>query len=245
MTYYYYREIFPKLHTFLAVIHVEGVAQMFENLAIARENGADGAFLINHHDPPGFLRRAYISARQVHPDWWIGLNLLGLSADEAIRTVPADASGLWTDNAGITAESEDPPQFANHAWELRRNRIDWGGLYFGGVAFKYQQQIGDFAALGLAARAAAPLMDVVTTSGDGTGIAPPLTKIVAMRQGIGDAPLAIASGITPENVGEYLGLVDERLGLVDCFLVATGVSRHFTELDPERVRALADKIHAS
>jgi hypothetical protein len=36
-----------------------------------------------------------------------------------------------------------------------------------------------------------------------------------LKRALGDWPLAIASGITPENVGEYLPVAD-------CFLVATG-----------------------
>jgi predicted TIM-barrel enzyme len=48
-------------------------------------------------------------------------------------------------------------------------------------------------------------------------------------------PLAIASGITPENVGDYLDVAD-------CFLVATGISRSFTELEPSRVRRLIERV---
>jgi uncharacterized protein len=57
-----------------------------------------------------------------------------------------------------------------------------------------------------------------------------------MRQALGGFPLAIASGITPENVEAYLPYVD-------AFLVATGISSSFTELDSERVRMLAEKVH--
>ena len=55
-----------------------------------------------------------------------------------------------------------------------------------------------------AARNAMPYMDVVTTSGPGTGKAAAPEKIRTIRQAIGDKPLAIASGVTPENVPDYL-----------------------------------------
>jgi len=74
-------------------------------------------------------------------------------------------------------------------------------------------------------------MDVVTTSGPGTGEAASVSKIRAMKAALGDFPLAIASGITPENVGPYLGVAD-------CFLVATGISADFSDFDPLRIRAL-------
>lgn len=61
--------------------------------------------------------------------------------------------------------------------------------------------------------------------------------IQRMKQALGDTPLAIASGITPENVADYLPHADS-------FLVATGISRSFTELDPVRVQALVDQVRS-
>ena len=54
-------------------------------------------------------------------------------------------------------------------------------------------------------------MDVITTSGSGTGKSPSLEKIQLMRSYIGDTPLAIASGITPENKSMFTDLVDYLL----------------------------------
>jgi predicted TIM-barrel enzyme len=76
---------------------------------------------------------------------------------------------------------------------------------------------------------------LVTTSGPGTGIAALREKIARMKAALGDFPLAIASGITPENVTDYLDVAD-------CFLVATGISRDFWELDPLRVQALVEAV---
>ena len=100
------------------------------------------------------------------------------------------------------------------------------------MAFKYQRLIYD---LRQAAVKATPYMDVVTTSGPGTGHAAAVAKIRLMKQALGDFPLAIASGVTPENVADYLPYAD-------CFLVATGISRSFEELEPERVKLLVRNI---
>jgi len=48
--------------------------------------------------------------------------------------------------------------------------------------------------------------------------------------------LAVASGITPGNVAEHLEVVD-------CFLVATGISTSFEELCPKLTRDLAKAVH--
>jgi predicted TIM-barrel enzyme len=58
-----------------------------------------------------------------------------------------------------------------------------------------------------------------------------VAKIKTMRAAIGDHPLAIASGITPGNVHLYLPYVD-------CFLVASGISDSYSELNEGRVREL-------
>ena len=76
-------------------------------------------------------------------------------------------------------------------------------------------------------------MDVVTTSGVATGRAADRAKIAAFRRGCGDAPLALASGVTPDNAGDYAADVD-------AMLVATGINRSgdFYEIDPEGLRRL-------
>lgn len=107
------------------------------------------------------------------------------------------------------------------------------GRYFGGVAFKTQVEIQDPKELVAVVKAAMPFMDVVTTSGEGTGLAAEAVKTRLMKIAIGCKPLAIASGITPENVWDYLPFAD-------AFLVATGVSKDFYTLDETRVRALVE-----
>ena len=47
---------------------------------------------------------------------------------------------------------------------------------------------------------------------------------------------SLASGVTPDNVGDYLPYVD-------AYLVATGIEEEFGVLDPARTKALADKVH--
>jgi predicted TIM-barrel enzyme len=128
------------------------------------------------------------------------------------------------------------------AAEIARIRAEsgWTGLYFGGVAFKKQRPV-DPAQHRRSAEIARPFMDVVTTSGIATGHEAGDGKIIDFRAGLEDAPLALASGITPENAARYGRDVDARYGRdVDCFLVATGINRDgdFYNIDPARLDAL-------
>jgi len=218
--------ILPKRHTLLPVVHAEDTAQVLRNIGIAHDSGADGVFLINHSVGPEELLRMYAAARKQYPQFWMGLNLLGLSPLHALERMPDDANGLWADNASITDHGALPKaiQFAAE----RASQPKWKGLYFGGVAFKGQEHVEDPA---LAAKLALPFVDVVTTSGIGTGFAPDVDKIKRMKQAIRKHPLAIASGITPENAQLFMPWAD-------CFLVATGISDSHTEFNRERMARL-------
>jgi hypothetical protein len=225
-----YRKIFPKRNTFLAVVHVENEEQALSNIDTAIRNGADGAFLINHSITATRLIGILRLMRKSFPNFWMGVNLLGVSPRRALELIPESTEGLWTDNAGICETGELPE--AREFLVYRDRHTRWRGLYFGGVAFKYQTAVTDPAHV---TKLALPFVDVVTTSGDRTGSAPGLEKVRMMKFAAGDRALAVASGMTPENVSPYKEYVD-------CFLVATGISTSHTELDPARVREFARVI---
>jgi hypothetical protein len=225
-----FRTVFPKGHIVLPVIHVVSQEQAHRNADIARRAGALGVFLINHSMGSGELLAIHESTSRLLPDWWIGVNCLDLSPVDVVRRVSYKVAGIWSDNAMILETEHEQPEADEVMATIRET--GWPGLYFGGVAFKYQRHVDD---LSQAARTARQYMDVVTTSGPETGKAAHVEKIRAMKAALGDFPLAIASGITPENVQDYLPFSD-------CYLVATGVSDSFEEFNPDRVRALLNVV---
>ena len=227
-----YKTVFANRHTILPVIHVESFEQALRNVQIAYEEECDGVFLINHSIGHGDLLGIHGKIRSRFPGWWIGVNCLGLSPEDVFRHVDADVSGIWVDNAMIDERTD----MQGNAARIQSARVESGftGLYFGGVAFKYQRQVED---LERAARISGTYLDVVTTSGPGTGRSASPEKIVAMKDALADCPLAIASGITPKNVHSYLDHAD-------CFLVATGISKNFTQLDGRLVRELVTTVRS-
>lgn len=227
-----YRQVFTARHTVLPVIHVESLEQAHRNTKIARDAGADGVFLINHGMADVELLAIHEAVVDDNPGWWVGVNCLRLTPEQVFSMVSTKVAGVWVDNARIE-ESQEKQPYADRVLAVRQSHVP-DCLYFGGVAFKYQRDVDDLEA---ACRIAARYMDVVTTSGPGTGYAADVEKIRRMKQALGNTPLAIASGITPENVVEYLPHAD-------CFLVATGVSRTFTELDPVKLRSLVQRIRS-
>ncbi len=78
---------------------------------------------------------------------------------------------------------------------------------------------------------------LIVASGAGTGIAAELEKIQIMSECVQalKSRLGVASGITNDNVAQYLPHID-------LYLVATGIAINYHELDEVKVRSLALKL---
>lgn len=224
------------------VIHVTDTRQTLTNIGHAIRLGAPGVFLINHDFPVDPFLPILRAVRAECPTLWMGVNFLAQPGRVAFPILGRLASegcqidAYWADDACM--DERQPTQTEAEAIAAIRAASGWQGLYFGGVCFKKQRPV-DPALNEHSARLALPFMDVVTTSGVATGQATDLTKIDDFRRGLGPAPMAIASGVTPDNAAQYAADVD-------CFLVATGINRpgDFYNIDPARLAALLDLTRA-
>lgn len=217
------------------VIHVLESERTLANIDHVVDAGAHGVFLINHDFGVDQFLPILRAVRAAAPRLWLGANFLAVTGRSAFPVLgdlerdgcPIDA--YWADDARIDETGTD----SSEADEIAAIRATsgWTGMYFGGTAFKKQRPVApeDYAD---AARHAVPYMDVVTTSGIATGQEADDSKIADFRRGVGDRPIALASGITPENASRYAD--------VDCFLVATGINHpgNFYDIDPDRLAAM-------
>ena len=225
-------EIFP-------VIHINGVSQAVDQAELAYEAGANGVYLIYHHSPDTtLLLQAYNAVAKEHTFRFVGLNLLQLASAEGafsfiyskfksgdIQKLP---DGIWADDA-IPNKDE--------LVDLRRGNRDLKRvLYLGGVAFKYRPTFTeDPDKAATQAENLVQFVDVVTTSGKGTGNPPSPDKIKAMKEAIGRKKLAVASGISIDNIRSYRGLFDQLL--VSTSIETEPYSGIFV---PQKLRSLID-----
>ncbi|RZO30928.1 MAG: adenine phosphoribosyltransferase [SAR116 cluster bacterium] len=219
----------------LPVIHVLDEASTGANIDRIVDAGLRGCFLINHDFGIDPFLPIIKAIRTRYPDFWIGLNFLAVTGLKAFpilaelgrQGTPIDA--YWADDARIDERTDSQDE----AEEIAATRRDcgWDGLYFGGTAFKKQRPI-DPQDHARAAAIAGGYMDVVTTSGIATGKSADIGKLDQFRRSLPDRPIALASGITPENAHDY--------GMVDCFMVATGINIEddFYTIDPARLARL-------
>jgi len=202
-------EVFP-------VIHINEVSQVLAQAEHCYESGADGIYLIDHNSrsDPTFLVQTYNEVDDHYPGRFIGLNFLqltsGYSAFSFIYNalqkgrIQRQPDSIWEDDA------------RPRRYELMNLREDHPELalirYLGGVAFKYTSTYTDHPGLATTeAKRLAPVVDVVTTSGKGTGHPPSPEKIKVMKNAIGSKKLAVASGISADNIASYSGLFDQLL----------------------------------
>ncbi|MGI9513975.1 MAG: hypothetical protein ACR2OL_13815 [Anderseniella sp.] len=215
----------------LPVIHVLDTPRTLENVGVLVGEGAHGCFLINHDFGVEPFMPIIADVRAAFPSLWMGINFLGVTGRDAfpvLGNLEHDGcltDAYWADDACIQEHTGSQPEA--EAISASRQASGWSGMYFGGTAFKKQRPVepGHYEA---AARNACSFMDVITTSGVATGEEADLSKIEAFRAGVGDRPMALASGITPDNAQAYSD--------VDCFMVATGINQSGNFYDIDRVR---------
>lgn len=218
----------------LPVIHVLDTPRTVQNVQKVVQGGAPGCFLINHDFGPDQFIPIIADVRSRFPSLWVGVNFLGVTGRDAFPTLSklhrdgVTVDAYWADDARIDEFGEN-----SEAEEIATTYRDgtWSGLYFGGTCFKKQRRVAP-EHYADAAREACGFMDVITTSGVATGHEADIGKVATFRVAIGDRPLALASGITPENAVRYSD--------VDCFMVATGINEanNFYDIDPHRLDAL-------
>ncbi len=196
------------------VVHMQSSEHALELSQHAFDAGADGVFLIDHISPrvSDVLTSAYEHVRNsLGREAFIGLNYLGLTPHDAYTylgvlqqhdVIDVLPNALWSDDA------TRGPNILTH-----RNYHGLDAVrFFGGVAFKYTGSFTDDPELAadVAARYRS-CVDVMTTSGPGTAMAASVEKVQAMKAAIGTQELALASGVSPDNVADYAPYIDSIL----------------------------------
>lgn len=226
------KRFFPVIHCVspFAQNGLNRIGHALENVKIAKENGADGVFLIGHDLSSSDLICIYEQVRKQHPDFYIGVNFLDIEAsdtkalEEALKRCPG-VNALWMDGIPqrrITSNSE----------------IE----YFAGVAFKYRNPNPGISEIRRQCKATLESNSHIVTSGSVTGSAPKRMKIKVIRGFAGpERRIAIASGINAKNVDTFLDITTD-------FLVASSISKPNLQylanyLVPKEVDELARMIH--
>lgn len=204
----------------IPVIHIVSENQVLTNLETCAKNGISKIFLIDHSG--NRCDKMVPIVRLNAPKMWCGLNFLQGNALEDFQSLNEsyyNVEALWIDNAGLLKEPDDV--LAKEVDVYRKSKFPTV-QYFGGVEFKYQKQPNKFD-IEWVYKEAVKYIDVITTSGPGTGRAAELSKLERIRVLIGSHPLAVASGVSYINKSAISKFVDFAL-------VASSITQPGTEL---------------
>ncbi len=208
----------------IPVIHLVDTIQLIQNIERCISVGVKNVFIINHTtDIPELIKSANM-IKEDYPDLWVGINVLSVKSagiSPVMKIQYAESfDGLWIDESlGLE--------------DVRSKKFN--GEIFSGLNFKYQKQYyGE--ELTEMIDLIKKTSTVACTSGVGTGKEASIDKIANLKELLGDFPLAIASGISSDNVENYLPYVDD-------FLVASSITDAKEYIIKDKLQELFDKIN--
>ena len=206
--------VFPVIH------HLDRETSTEQALLI-RKLGAGGVFFISHAGEDDQVLTVATDVKVFAPEFKVGINLLASSALFACeKAKEASLDMVWVDAPGVRSDSISAPALALAEFVKQNPSIQ----LFASVAFKYQPE--DIRP-SLAAVKAKQLGFIPTTSGPATGVKPPMSKISQMSFAT-KALLAVASGMTPENIARFAPYISHAF-------VSTGISKDEYHVDPDRL----------
>ena len=215
---------------FYPVIHVDtnDESLAFKNAEIAARNGCTGVMFISMTGDDKIIPDLAREIKEKFPQLRVGINLLQTKPEQALKiSIDHELDATWEDEQITGTKSPATEEEFESIKNLLKTNPNHE--FFVGVAFKYQTTEKN---PGAAANKALELGYIPTTSGDGTGKAASQQKLTKIREEIGNkSPLAIASGVTPENIHEHAKTVTH-------VLVATGIEKSHFEIDEEKLKKL-------
>lgn len=207
------------------VIHVLNMDVTHENVKMCIDNECDGVFLIHMNGQDEVLSNICLELKSKYKDLKIGINRLSRGPSQSFyENNQCGSDFTWVDYCGIMDGSIN--SIGECLVDIKSNNPSH--KIFGGISFKYQKVDNNPIE---SAKLAVKNGFIATTTGQSTGNAPDLQKISNFSSAVGRENLAIASGITPENIKYFHPLCQN-------FLVATGISKDFYRFDVDKLSLL-------
>ncbi|MDP3734048.1 MAG: BtpA/SgcQ family protein [Nanoarchaeota archaeon] len=199
----------------VGMIHLAGdnpVPRALEELAIFEEEGVDGAIIENYHGSLSDVVKTISESAKLNSTIAIGVNILPNECNLAFSLAHQyGIDFIQLDHiAGRYASGElnlgDYAQCKEKCSEI---------IVFGGVWPKYYQPVHG-SSLAADIRQGMARAEAIVVTGSGTGKETPLSKIKIFREVLGDHPLIVGAGLTPENAYQQLCLADGAI-VGSCF----------------------------
>lgn len=255
------REIFSADRPLIGVVHLlplpgsprfggsmdQVVDRARRDARVYEESGLDGLIMENYGDlpfypqavPPETVAAMAVVAEEVRRVTSIpmGINVLRNDSRAALGLAAVLKAPFIRVNVLLSAMVTDQGIVQGQAHDLLRQRNALGAStrIFADVMVKHahplMQQSIESAARELVSRG---LADALIVTGKATGSGPRLAELKSVKSAVGDVPVLVGSGVTPENAAKILAIAHGAI--VGTFLKRDGLTEN--EVDGHRVKEL-------
>jgi hypothetical protein len=199
-----------------------------------KQKKISGIFLLSTNINIQNFEIMYENAKKIYPDFWMGINLIGFNIFNVFDFIKKyNPDGLWVDNSYLCNINN------LGLCELIINQFkknNWKGLYFGGVMFKYTSTCNYYNDEII--KITNKYMDILTTTGDGTGIEITNDKLEFIHNNTNDVCIAIASGIHNNNINK----ISEKANV---FIVRTSIVDNTNNIDLDKLNDLIYSLYTT
>ena len=197
-----YCQLFGKIPIF-GMIHLAGqnpVHRALEELSIFEEEGVDGAIIENYHGSFQNVIETLHETYRRKPNIVIGVNIL---PNEFCKSLPlAQQYGADFVQLDQIAGTYTSGKLDFRAYETVKDRYP-DIIVLGGVWPKYYHPV-EGSDLEEDLKIGIQRAEAIVVTGAGTGKETPIDKIRRFREIIGEYPLVVGAGLTPDNAYEQL-----------------------------------------
>ncbi len=206
-------EIFRNKKPIFAMLHLKGdnSQEIYERAIVEIEKyingGADAIIVENYYGNYYDMERVltYLQSSEINIPY--GVNCLNMDAMGFDLAKRFNASFVQLDSVAGHLKPRD--DFSFEAF-MNKYRSDFNGYVIGGVRFKYQPYLSQRTVeqdliIGMSR------CDAIVVTQDKTGEETSLDKIIEFRNIIGNFPLVIGAGLTPENCEKQFDYADASI----------------------------------
>lgn len=198
---------------FLVAINGDDQVRAFENINIAKENGADGIVLFNDRLPAEQLALTYSILKRDFADFFMAIEFTNCRLKRAHKLIENETDAALFDVffIGDVEEIRELP-IKKYQKFLRLNTVRFDASFFVGVA------------------------NALIPKSESLGVEPNIQNVMKMRKNLGDFPIGVSNGMHPANIGRFLEYAT-------LFIVRGSLTEVGGSLNHHRVRAMAEVIH--
>jgi len=199
-----YRQLFGDKKPVFAMLHLKADSRMSmleraqKETRCYLENGVEALVVENYFGSAQDCETVLSWLQNEYPDAIYGVNILGAYETAFEMADKYNARFIQIDSVCGHLPPKYDGVYANRLDDLRR---DSKAVLLGGVRFKYQpvksgRTVREDLILGM------QRCDAIVVTGEGTGKATPLEKVLEFRETIDDFPLVLGAGVTLNSIEE-------------------------------------------